>query len=276
MPRPHPLQVCQRWRALLRSKAALAVLWEELVLDFGHELITSVHTPVAWSDRRCAGARGGGPRQAWGPQRAGAAGEGTSRLMQSAAPVAASPSAAVHSAIRYLVRTWHARVGGQGGWGKSRWSPACQETLCVSFSLPRPGDEEFRAAFAATRLNAHRILEFVRERRGCIRKLVLMHSEGYWAGGGGALGGAARRACTGLQPALCPLGGAGVSEPRQSQWRWQKKVAHKCNAGSVEHSAAIRTAPAGARHSPQPAAATAWLSVPSICLCLYSCRPGGR
>lgn len=27
-------------------------LWRELVIDFGHELITAVHTPIAWSDRR--------------------------------------------------------------------------------------------------------------------------------------------------------------------------------------------------------------------------------
>ena len=28
------------------------MLWEEIVVDFGHELITAVHTPIAWSDQR--------------------------------------------------------------------------------------------------------------------------------------------------------------------------------------------------------------------------------
>lgn len=28
------------------------LLWEEIVVDFGHELITAVHTPIAWSDQR--------------------------------------------------------------------------------------------------------------------------------------------------------------------------------------------------------------------------------
>ncbi len=27
-------------------------LWREVIIDFGHELITAVHTPIAWSDRR--------------------------------------------------------------------------------------------------------------------------------------------------------------------------------------------------------------------------------
>lgn len=28
------------------------MLWGEIVVDFGHELITAVHTPIAWSDQR--------------------------------------------------------------------------------------------------------------------------------------------------------------------------------------------------------------------------------
>lgn len=120
-------QVCKRWRALLNSRAAVGALWGELVLDFGHELITSVHTPVAWSNRR-------------------------------------------------------------------------------------PGDEEFRAAFAATRLDAHRMLEFVRERKGAIRKLALMHSEGYWAGERGGLG-----------PCF--------SEGRRAQHNWAKRVASVWRGG---------------------------------------------
>ncbi|GAB4823973.1 hypothetical protein N2152v2_011019 [Parachlorella kessleri] len=89
-------QVCKRWRQLLQKDSSQEVLWESLVIDFGHELVTSVHTPVAWTNSR-------------------------------------------------------------------------------------PSDEEFRAAFAATRLDAARMAEFVRLRRRCIRSLCLMHSEGYWA-----------------------------------------------------------------------------------------------
>ncbi len=44
--------MCRRWRGLLQKETSQEMLWQELVIDFGHELITSVHTPVAWSDRR--------------------------------------------------------------------------------------------------------------------------------------------------------------------------------------------------------------------------------
>lgn len=33
---------------MLDNPAARDVLWPEVVVDFGHELITSVHTPIAW------------------------------------------------------------------------------------------------------------------------------------------------------------------------------------------------------------------------------------
>ncbi|KAK9820853.1 hypothetical protein WJX81_004021 [Elliptochloris bilobata] len=104
---PHPglraypflSQVCRRWKTVLDNPAARDVLWRELVVDFGHELITAVHMPIAWSDRR-------------------------------------------------------------------------------------PSDDEFRESFAATRLNAARILRFVEERQKCVQRLVLMNSEGYYSDGG--------------------------------------------------------------------------------------------
>ena len=46
------LQVCKRWRRLLAQPAAQQHLWHEVVVDFGHELITAVHTPMKWSDKR--------------------------------------------------------------------------------------------------------------------------------------------------------------------------------------------------------------------------------
>ena len=46
------LQVCKRWRDLLEEPATQQHLWQEIVVDFGHELITAVHTPMKWSDKR--------------------------------------------------------------------------------------------------------------------------------------------------------------------------------------------------------------------------------
>ncbi|CAL8465073.1 g4608 [Coccomyxa elongata] len=57
---PHPglraypflSQVCRRWKQVLTNPATSNILWREVIIDFGHELITAVHTPIAWSDRR--------------------------------------------------------------------------------------------------------------------------------------------------------------------------------------------------------------------------------
>ncbi|KAK9795555.1 hypothetical protein WJX73_007392 [Symbiochloris irregularis] len=57
---PHPglrsypflSQVCRRWQNVLCQTGSRQVLWREVVVDFGHELITAVHTPIAWSDQR--------------------------------------------------------------------------------------------------------------------------------------------------------------------------------------------------------------------------------
>ena len=37
---------------MLTNPEASMELWKEVIIDFGHELITAVHTPIAWSDRR--------------------------------------------------------------------------------------------------------------------------------------------------------------------------------------------------------------------------------
>lgn len=41
-----------------------------------------------------------------------------------------------------------------------------------------------RQSFAQTRLSATRMLQFVEDRQQCVRRLVLMNSEGYWSGEG--------------------------------------------------------------------------------------------
>ena len=92
------LQVCKHWNKVLATPEARNAIWHEAVVDFGHELITAVHTPIAWSDKR-------------------------------------------------------------------------------------PSDEEFKKSFSKTKLDADRILRFLRERRNSLRKVVLMSSEGYWSGG---------------------------------------------------------------------------------------------
>ncbi|KAK9823301.1 hypothetical protein WJX72_001754 [[Myrmecia] bisecta] len=45
-------QVCKRWNKILCDPASREVLWQSVVVDFGHELITAVHTPIVWSNRR--------------------------------------------------------------------------------------------------------------------------------------------------------------------------------------------------------------------------------
>jgi hypothetical protein len=37
---------------VLTAPAASNELWRDVIIDFGHELITAVHTPIEWSDRR--------------------------------------------------------------------------------------------------------------------------------------------------------------------------------------------------------------------------------
>lgn len=54
----------------------------------------------------------------------------------------------------------------------------------VAWSDVRPSDEDFQAAFAAVRLRSHRLVDFVRARRGVLRSLVLCHSEGFWGDDG--------------------------------------------------------------------------------------------
>jgi hypothetical protein len=49
---PFLAQVCRHWKGVLESREALPALWQDLVVDFAHELITGVHVPVRWSDVR--------------------------------------------------------------------------------------------------------------------------------------------------------------------------------------------------------------------------------
>eukprot|EP00887_Chlorella_sp_A99_P004746 scaffold4.g4746.t1 len=88
-------QVCRRFKAIMDSPGARALLWDEVVIDFGHELVTAVHVPMRWSDAQ-------------------------------------------------------------------------------------PSEEEFQQAFAAARLDAHKMVDFISQRRGYLTSLVLVNSEGYW------------------------------------------------------------------------------------------------
>ena len=40
---PFLAQVCRHWKAVLESREALPALWEDLAVDFSHELITGRH-----------------------------------------------------------------------------------------------------------------------------------------------------------------------------------------------------------------------------------------
>ncbi|KXZ44866.1 hypothetical protein GPECTOR_61g819 [Gonium pectorale] len=49
---PFLAQVCKRWRRLLSTPLTQQLVWRRLCVDLGHELITSVHTPLRWSSTR--------------------------------------------------------------------------------------------------------------------------------------------------------------------------------------------------------------------------------
>jgi hypothetical protein len=52
----------------------------------------------------------------------------------------------------------------------------------VKWSNERPPEDDFKTVFAATRISAQRILQFVGQRQDTVRRLVLLNSEGYWSG----------------------------------------------------------------------------------------------
>ncbi|MEW5297044.1 MAG: hypothetical protein WDW36_000278 [Sanguina aurantia] len=45
-------QVSRKWRTLLSTPQAQALLWRSLTVDFGHEVVTAIHTPLKWSNQR--------------------------------------------------------------------------------------------------------------------------------------------------------------------------------------------------------------------------------
>ncbi|KAG1662435.1 hypothetical protein FOA52_004016 [Chlamydomonas sp. UWO 241] len=45
-------QVCKKWQNLLATPIARQMLWQQLVIDFGHELVTAIHMPLVWSNER--------------------------------------------------------------------------------------------------------------------------------------------------------------------------------------------------------------------------------
>ncbi|KAG2492342.1 hypothetical protein HYH03_009291 [Edaphochlamys debaryana] len=49
---PFLAQVCRKWRRLLDTPMAQALVWRRVTVDLGHELVTSIHTPLRWSNQR--------------------------------------------------------------------------------------------------------------------------------------------------------------------------------------------------------------------------------
>ena len=48
---PFLAQVCLRWKDVLEGLPGKR-LWKEVTVDFGHEIVTSIHCPLEWSNRR--------------------------------------------------------------------------------------------------------------------------------------------------------------------------------------------------------------------------------
>ncbi|GLC61484.1 hypothetical protein PLESTB_001761600 [Pleodorina starrii] len=49
---PFLAQVCRKWKRLLGTPMAQHLIWRRVCIDLGHELITSIHTPLRWSNQR--------------------------------------------------------------------------------------------------------------------------------------------------------------------------------------------------------------------------------
>ncbi|GIL67061.1 hypothetical protein Vafri_20496 [Volvox africanus] len=49
---PFLAQVCRKWRRLLATPMAQQLVWQRLCIDLGHELVTSIHAPLRWSNQR--------------------------------------------------------------------------------------------------------------------------------------------------------------------------------------------------------------------------------
>ncbi|KAG2447702.1 hypothetical protein HYH02_007162 [Chlamydomonas schloesseri] len=49
---PFLAQVCKKWRRLLSTPMAQKLVWRQVTVDFGHELVTAIHTPLRWSNQR--------------------------------------------------------------------------------------------------------------------------------------------------------------------------------------------------------------------------------
>ncbi|GIM15720.1 hypothetical protein Vretimale_18439 [Volvox reticuliferus] len=49
---PFLAQVCRKWKRLLATTMAKQLIWRRLCIDLGHELVTSIHAPLRWSNQR--------------------------------------------------------------------------------------------------------------------------------------------------------------------------------------------------------------------------------
>lgn len=117
-----------------------------------------MHTPIAWSDRRPS----------------------DEEFRCAAWQLFTSPEEKDLETVGPFLYVWARMVGWDPAQKRCRVSSEPEQVarscLCVS-----------RQSFASTRLSATRMLHFVEERQQCVRRLVLMNSEGYWSGELGTL-----------------------------------------------------------------------------------------
>ena len=154
--------MCKRWQGILKNPGHGSELWREVIIDFGHELITAVHTPIAWSDRRPS------DEEFRYPALHLAAYTSSCTKQCAGCPIKIISARSCLPAIHGLGIRHMPQLTPKGG--------VDMRVALKAWAAPR------RQSFAQTRLSATRMLHFVEERQQCVRRLVLMNSEGYWSG----------------------------------------------------------------------------------------------
>ena len=107
-----PLQVCRHWKSVLEGPTALQALWGELVVDFGHELIT-----------------GGGGRCWWGMHQ----GADLHRRCSTAGSAACPP--ALPACLQGCTCRWPGRMCGPLTRSSARPLPLCACAATASSTL---------------------------------------------------------------------------------------------------------------------------------------------
>jgi hypothetical protein len=148
---PFLAQVCKRWKRVLEMPSAQEQLWQEVTQDWRE----SPDLPAA-----------SGP--------VSMAKSSRHRILRSVVGFAQSLASLFPSLCRPATRAGLQVVVDFGH------ELVTAVHMPLTWSDKRPSDDEFRASFAKTRLSGSRILDFVRKRAP--RRVVLMNSEGYFAG----------------------------------------------------------------------------------------------